>query len=152
MSNTSQAESLIIFWEGKKLKPYQDSKGIWTVGFGSTFNYDANRPVIKTDIIDDATALRWLRHEIANKRIEIKKLIKVPVTQNQLDSLTSFAYNIGIYAFKNSTLLKLLNAGDNKMMVADQFLVWNKITKDGKKVVSAGLTNRRKAERELFLK
>jgi lysozyme len=67
--------------------------------------------------------------------------------------LTSFAYNVGINAFKNSTLLKMLNAGDNKLMVADQFMIWNKITdKTGKKVVSNGLTNRRKAERELFLK
>ena len=47
----------------------------------------------------------------------------------------------------------MLNAGDNKLMVADQFMIWNKITdKTGKKVVSNGLTNRRKAERELFLK
>ena len=151
--NTSQAESLIAFWEAKRLKAYPDQKGIWTIGFGSTFNYDANRPVIKSDVIDDATALKWLRHEISNKQTEVKKLVKVPLNQNQLDSLTSFAYNIGINAFKNSTLLKLLNAGNNKLMVADQFMIWNKITdKTGKKVVSNGLTNRRKAERELFLK
>ena len=150
--NTSQAESLIAQFEGKKLNAYQDAKGIWTIGYGSTFNYDANRPVIKTDVIDDQKALRWLRYEISIKQVEIKKLIKVPVTQNQLDSLTSFAYNIGINAFKNSTLLKLLNAGDNKLMVADQFLLWNKITKNGVKQVSKGLNNRRIAERELFLK
>ena len=152
MNNTSQAESLIAFWESKRLKAYKDIGDVWTIGFGSTFNYDANRPVIKTDVIDDATALRWLKHEITNKRTEIKKLLKVPVTQNQLDSLTSFAYNIGINAFKNSTMLKMINAGDNKLMIADQFMIWNKITKDGKKIVSNGLTNRRKAERQLFLK
>ena len=152
MTNTSQAESLIAFWEAKKLKAYKDIAGVWSIGYGSTFNYDANRPVLQSDVIDDATALRWLRHEIANKKTEIKKLVKVPLSQNQIDSLTSFAYNIGINAFKNSTLLKLLNAGNNKLMVADQFMIWNKITKDGKKIVSNGLTNRRKAERELFLK
>lgn len=150
--NTSQAENLIAKFEGKKLKAYPDMKGIWTIGYGSTFNYDQNRPVIKTDVIDDATALRWLKKEVANKQSEIKKFLKVPVTQNQLDSLTSLAYNIGINAFKNSTLLKLLNSGSNKLLVADQFLLWNKITKDGKKIESKGLTNRRKAEKELFLK
>lgn len=150
--NTSQAESLIAYWEAKKLKAYKDIAGVWSIGYGSTFNYDANRPVLPSDVIDDETALRWLRKEISNKQAEIKKLVKVPLSQNQIDSLTSFAYNIGINAFKNSTLLKLLNAGNNKLMVADQFMIWNKITKDGKKIVSNGLTNRRKAERELFLK
>ena len=64
--NTSQAESLIAQFEGKKLNAYQDAKGIWTIGYGSTFNYDANRPVIKTDVIDDQKALRWLRCIIMN--------------------------------------------------------------------------------------
>ena len=148
MTTTSQAEKLIIQFEGKKLKPYKDIGGMWTVGYGSTFNYDQNRPVIETDIISEQTALKWLKQEIQNKQAEIKKLIKVPVTQNQLDSLTSLAYNIGSGAFKNSTLLKLLNTGSNKLLVADQFLVWNKVNK---KPV-AGLTKRRQMERELFLK
>lgn len=148
MNTTSQAEQLIIQFEGKKLKPYKDIGGMWTVGYGTTFNYDKNRPVIENDVITSETALRWLRHEIANKQTEIKKLIKVPVTQNQLDSLTSLAYNIGSGAFKKSTLLKLLNSESNKMLVADQFLLWNKV--NGKPV--KGLTNRRILERELFLK
>lgn len=148
MTKTSQAENLIMQFEGKKLKAYKDSGGKYTIGFGSTFNYDFNRPVLASDVITEETALKWLRYEISNKQSELKKLIKVPITQNQLDSLTSLAYNIGIYAFKKSTLLHLLNNGSAKTLVADQFLRWNKV--DGKPV--KGLTNRRQLEKELFLK
>lgn len=148
MTKTSQAENLIIQFEGKKLKPYKDIGGMWTVGYGSTFNYDENRPVNETDIINEETALKWLKIVIAKKQAEIKKLVKVPINQNQLDSLTSLAYNIGSGAFKNSTLLKLLNSGSNKSLVADQFLLWNKVNKKP----IAGLTKRRKLEKELFLK
>ena len=65
-----------------------------------------------------------------------------------LDSLTSFAYNIGTGAFKKSTLLRLLNAGSNKNLVADEFLKWNKVNGH----IVPGLTNRRILEKELFLK
>jgi lysozyme len=148
----SIAEDLIKNFEGKKLKSYQDSVGVWTIGYGSIFNIDENRPVKKGDIISEETALRWLRFEIAQKQVDLKKLIKVPVTQNQIDSITSLAFNIGTNAFKRSTLLKLLNAGTDKKIVADQFLKWNKGTIKGKLQVIPGLTNRRILERNLFLK
>jgi lysozyme len=148
MSTTSKAASIIAIFEGKKLKSYKDQGGVWTIGFGSTFNIDENRPVKEGDTITEATALRWLKTITANLQADIKKLVTVPVTQNQLDSLTSLAYNIGPSAFAKSTLLKMLNAGKTKIEVADQFLRWNKV----KGVVNQGLINRRSKERELFLK
>lgn len=148
MTTSSQAEAIIKKFEGKRLKAYKDSGGIYTIGYGSTYNWNENRPVIATDVIDDTTALNWLRKEISNRSTEIKKLIKVPVTQNMLDSLTSLAFNIGTGAFKKSTLLRLLNSGSNKNLVADEFLKWNKV----KGNIVPGLTNRRILEKELFLK
>lgn len=147
-TTTSTAEILIARFEGKRLKPYQDTGGIWTVGYGSTYNIDAKRPVIETDIIDDATAIRWLKTQVGTFQNQVKAVIKVPVSQNKVDSLTSLAYNIGINAFKNSTLLKLLNEGKPEIEVADQFLRWNKVNG----ITSNGLTIRRKAERDLFLR
>jgi lysozyme len=144
----SQAEPLIKQFEGLRLDAYKDSGGVWTIGWGSIYNLDLNRPVQAGDRIDDATALRWLRTEISEKYNYVKKAIKVPVNQNQLDSLTSFAYNVGVGAFKSSTLLKKLNEGKPEIEVADEFPKWNKI----KGVISAGLTRRRKLERDLFLK
>ena len=147
-TTTSTAEILIARFEGKRLKPYQDTGGIWTVGYGSTYNIDAKRPVNETDIIDDITAIRWLKSIIGTVETQIRSVIKVPVNQNQIDSLCSLAYNIGINAFKNSTLLRLLNEGKPKIEVADQFLRWNRVNG----VIVNGLITRRKAERELFLK
>lgn len=147
-TTTSTAEILIARFEGKRLKPYLDSGNIWTVGYGSTYNIDAKRPVNQTDIIDDATALRWLKTQVGTFQNQVKAAIKVPVNQNKVDSLTSLAYNIGINAFRNSTLLRLLNEGKPDIEVADQFLRWNKVNG----LISNGLTIRRKAERDLFLR
>ena len=83
---------------------------------------------------------------------DIKKVVKVPINQNQLDSLTSFTYNLGIGALKSSTLLKLLNAGTDKATVANQFQYWNKATINGRLTVMNGLTARRTAEAALFVK
>lgn len=148
MATTSKAAAIIAKFEGKKLKAYKDQGGVWTIGFGSTYNIDENRPVREGDTISDATALRWLKTITGNLQGDINALVKVPVTQNQLDSLTSLVYNIGKTAFANSTLIKLLNAEAPKLQVADQFLRWNKV----KGLVNQGLVNRRLKERELFLK
>jgi lysozyme len=84
---------------------------------------------------------------------DIKKLVKVPLTENQLAALIAFAYNVGINALKNSTLLKKLN-GFSRNEAAQEFLKWDKYTnpQTGKKEPLAGLTKRRQAEMQLFLK
>ena len=64
---------------------------------------------------------------------------------------TSLVFNIGTGNFGDSTLLRLLNESDYNG-AADQFPEWNKVTVDGVKVPSAGLTKRRALERTLFLK
>jgi len=148
MTTGSKAEAIIKKFEGKRLKAYKDLGGTWTIGYGTTFNFDENRPVRSTDVINDKTALAWLRHDIAERTAAISKLIKVPVTQNMLDSMTSLAFNIGLGAFQKSTLLRLLNNKANKALVADEFLKWNKVA--GKEI--PGLTARRKLEKDLFLK
>lgn len=148
MSTKSTAAAIIAIFEGKKLKAYKDQGGVWTIGYGSTYNIDENRPVQEGDTITDATALRWLKTITGNLQADIKKLVKVPVTQNQLDSLTSLAYNIGRTAFKNSTLLNRLNAGKPKDQVGEQFMRWVFV----KGVMNQGLFNRRLKERELFEK
>jgi len=151
MATTNSAEALIKKFEGKKLKAYQDSAGIWTIGYGSTINLDTKKPIKKGDVIDDATALRWLNDEIRQKKDALIRLIKVPVNGNQMSAMVSLAYNIGTGAFGRSTLLKKLNAGLKKENVAPEFLRWNKVRKDGILVEEKGLTNRRKLEMDLFL-
>lgn len=148
----SKAEELIKDFEGEYLNAYLDPVGIPTIGYGTIFNYDENRPVKMGDKITKDTALRFLRKECEKIIPQIKKLVKVPINQNQLDALTSFVYNVGIGALKGSTLLRLLNEGKPKQEVAEQFLRWNKATNpQGVLITLPGLTKRRKAEKDLFL-
>ena len=148
MATKSKASEIIALFEGKENEAYKDQGGVWTVGYGNTWNRDENRPVQQGDKITDKKALEWLKLAIKDIQDETLKLVKVPINQNQKDSLTSLAYNIGKGAFAKSTLLKLLNQGSNKIIVADQFLRWNKV----KGIENKGLTIRRQKERELFLK
>jgi len=148
----SAAENLIKGFEGKYLNAYDDGTGKWTIGYGSIYNYDEKRPVKKGDVITETKAIEWLRKEMSSVVADIKKVVKVPINQNQLDSLTSFTYNLGIGNLQSSTLLKLLNAGADKKIVANQFQYWNKAKINGILTVMAGLTKRRAAEAELFVK
>ena len=119
----------------------------WSVGYGSGYNWDQNRPVQKGDIINKDTAKRWLLLEAAKEYNVVRSLVKVPMTDNQLIALSSFAYNVGNDAFAKSTLLKLFNNGVDDATVAEQFDRW---TLAGG-VVNTGLQKRRKAEKQLFL-
>ena len=83
----------------------------------------------------------------------VLSLVTVPLTDGMLVALTSFAFNVGVGALKSSTLLRRLNAG-NYRAAADELLRWDKAKdpKTGELRTLAGLTRRRQAERELFLR
>lgn len=136
-----RGEALIKGFESLKLVAYQDEKGLWTVGWGHRGAGVVSGLVwtldqAETHFIDDTeTAVRG-----------VNRTVHVPVTQNQFDALTSFTFNVGIGNEAHSTLVELVNAGQNQA-VADEFLKWDHV---GNKV-SAGLDVRRHAERALFL-
>lgn len=131
--------------EALRLVAYLDSVGRWTVGYG-----DTGPDVVKGLVITKEQAEERLRGRLVEFEGYVNRLVKVSLTQNQFDALVSLVYNIGPTNFSSSTLLRKLNAGDYAG-AADQFLVWNKGRVDGKLVVIDGLTNRRKAERQLFV-
>jgi len=133
---------LIKSFEGLKKESYKDIVGVWTIGYGTT-GTDIGPNLVWTIEQCEARLLKDL--EYFEK--EIEKCIITPVTDNQFSAIVSLSYNVGINAVKKSTLLRLLNSKDYAG-AADQFLRWNKA--GGKEV--AGLTRRRSAERELFLK
>lgn len=142
----TQDLNIIKEFEGLRLEAYDDGIGVWTVGYG-TIRYQNGTRVKRGDKITLEQAEQYLRHNLSNFEDAVNSLVKVPLTQNQFDALTSLVYNIGSSAFSKSTLLKKLNAKDYKG-AADQFLVWNKA---GGKTLQ-GLINRRTKERQLFLK
>ena len=132
---------------GLYLKAYLDSGSVPTIGYGSTYDFDKQRKVQMGDIITKEQAERWLQLVTSKDAAEIKNLVKVPLNNNELNSLISFVYNVGINAFKASSLLRLLNSGTDKKIVADQFDRW--VYDNGVKV--KGLISRRIAEKKLFL-
>jgi lysozyme len=131
---------LVKSFEGCKLTAYQDSGGIWTIGYGTT---GAN--VVEGLTIDQTTADKWLMDRLNQTGDEVFGYVHVPLNDNQFSALVSFAYNVGIGNFKHSTLLTLLSGGDYKS-ASDEFLKWDKI----KGVVYPGLLRRRLAEQTLF--
>ena len=146
MKTSQVGIELISSFEDTKLQAYDDGAGVWTIGIGTTI-YPNGVKVKKGDKCTLEQAHEYLAHDMIEFEKTVNDSVKVPLSQNQFDALVSLAYNIGSTAFKNSTLLKKLNAKDY-VGAADQFLVWNK---GGGKVLK-GLVRRRDAERALFLK
>ena len=137
---------LICGFEGLRLKAYDDGVGVWTIGFGTTI-YPNGIRVKKGDICTEAQAKAYMAHDLKKFESAVNNAVTVPLNQNQFDALVSLAYNIGTNAFKNSTLVKKLNAGDIHG-ASDQFDVW--VNAGGKRM--QGLVNRRAKEKEVFLK
>jgi|APGre2960657404_1045060.scaffolds.fasta_scaffold23064_4 GH24 family phage-related lysozyme (muramidase) len=133
---------LLKQFEGCRLTAYQDSVGVWTIGFGTTAG------VKEGQTISQVKAEEYLRSDLAIFEKAVTESLKVPVNQNQFDALVSFTYNVGVSAFRSSTLLNLINEKTDKKVVAAEFSKW---VKAGNQTLP-GLVSRRKAESELFLK
>ena len=145
MSVSNKGVDLICEFEGKRLVAYDDGVGIWTIGFG-TIKYPNGVRVKKGDTCTLDQAKEYMRHDLIEFEHTVNSSVKVPLNQNQFDALVSLAYNIGSSAFKSSTLVKKLNAGDYQG-AADQFNVW--VNAGGKRM--QGLVSRRDREKLLFL-
>lgn len=133
--------------EALRLKAYQDEKGIWTIGWGHT-----GPEVVEGLVWTRAQAENAFEVDVGRKVRAVIGMLTVPPTQEQLDALVSLTYNIGIEAFRTSTVRKLHNAGDFAAAGA-AFAMWNKITDKvtKKKRVSEGLTKRRAEEAAIYL-
>jgi lysozyme len=147
MIPSKKAYELIIRWEGFRAKPYLCSAGVWTIGYGTTY-YENGKRVTKNDpAISEARAMQILCYIVEKDKVAgLNRYLNRPVRQHQFDALTSFVYNVGLEAFRTSTMLRLINKGD-MLEAAHQFDRW--VFADGKK--SKGLMNRRKSEKLLFL-
>lgn len=146
MNISSVGIDLIKEFEGCELKAYLCPGDVWTIGWGTTEPINGVRPhegmTITQKQADDLLIKNLKAYENA-----VNKNVTYKINQSQFDALVSFTYNCGVGALQTSTLLKKLNTGDVQG-AASEFLKWNR---SGGKVL-AGLTRRRKAERELFLR
>ena len=153
--------------EGVEPYIYTCSAGAQTIGVG----HKLTRIEMESGVIViDGEAVRWItglnkeqidslmRKDLEWVELAINDAVIVPLTDNQFDCLVSFVFNVGKGAFRDSTLLKKLNAGDYDSVPAE-LRRWNKITvrkvqEDGTwkmvKQVSKGLIARREAEIKLW--
>jgi len=124
---------LIESFEGLRLKAYQDSVGVWTIGYGHT------KGVKQGQVITQQQAQAFLQQDLAVAEAAVNRL-GLGLTDNQFAALVSFTFNLGA-----GNLTKLLKNG--LAAVADRILLFDHA---GGKALP-GLTRRRKAERALFL-
>lgn len=134
MKLSENGAKVLILREGLKLKAYKDTKGIWTIGVGHT----------GPEVVEGLVITKEKAHELFQKDVawaeDAVNLVKAPLTQNQFDALVSFVFNIGAGAWKRSTMLKMLNAGDYAG-ATKQFDRW---------VIPKEITSRRMSEKAQF--
>ena len=141
---------IIKKWEGFKAEPYLCPAGVATIGYGTTIYQDGRKVSLNDHPITERYASELLEQHCIKIKRDILYSCKSPLNINQISALVSFVYNVGIGAFKRSTMLKKLNYGDLRG-ASLEFEKWDKATVKGKKVVLPGLTKRRHEEKELFL-
>ena len=154
MNISNNGLELIKQFEGYKDKAYKDSGGIWTIGVG-TIRYPDGRKVCENDCCTEQEAQGWLLNHLEGTIAAFNKL-PLKLNQNQMDACISLIYNIGLGAFKKSTLYKkaLINPGDETIYKYDkekpadscEFTKWCKVNK----VVVKGLLTRRMKEADLY--
>lgn len=142
MKTSENGLAVIKKYEGLSLTTYRCPAGLLTIGYGHT-----GKDVSPGMTISKETADTYLKTDVQKFENEINRLVEVPLTQNQFDTLVSFVYNVGPGNFQKSTLLKKINQKDFTG-AADEFLRWNK--SNGK--ILPGLVKRREEERKLWLK
>lgn len=131
---------LIKRFEGFSPTPYPDAQG-YSIGYGHFI-----LPGEAYQYLTEPEAYELLRSDARKFADTVKRTVTVELSQNQFDALVSLAYNIGASAFANSTLVKLLNAGDYDGAAA-QFARWNK----SQGAVLPALVARRETERQMFV-
>ncbi len=123
------------------LEAYRDPKGIWTVGYGHT-----GGGVTQGLRITQARAEQLLASDLNVAEDCINLAVYVPLTQPMFDALVCLVFNIGVHAFRGSTLLVDLNQGEYQA-ASLQFSRWC----HAGGAILPGLVARRSAEREMFL-
>ncbi len=131
--------ALIRQFEGLRLLAYKCAADVPSIGYGHTRTAKMGQSITKE------RAEELLREDVSRFEAAVSRLVTVPLTQGQFDSLVAFAFNVGEGALERSTLLRLLNAGQ----YAEAALQFGRWVKGGGKELP-GLVRRRAAERALF--
>lgn len=148
---------LIKRWEGLRLRPYYDTAGIPTIGYGHVLSWrpedrwrkgrGRRPPARRFPAITEAQAVAWLEEEVPRYAAFVGTLITAPMTDGMYAALVSFTYNVGPTNLRHSTLRRMLNRGE-AVDAGEQFLRW---VYDARRNKLAGLLARRRDERAVYL-
>lgn len=138
---STNGRKLLREFEGLRLRAYQDSVGVWTIGYGHTHG------VTRGQAITLAQADAYLDTDVKTYAAGIYQYVHVKLNQNQFDALVSFHFNLGPHILRATWLVDYLNQG-KWSAAATQMLRFNRAGG----VVLAGLKRRREAEVALFLR
>ena len=136
--------------EGLRLEPYLDTKGVPTIGYGTTMYPSGKKVTLQDPGITIDQAEEFMKWAVETKWNAVKGKIIPQLNDNQKAAIVSLVYNIGVAGFNGSTLLKRINTGYTKQGIVEAFMMWDKETINGKKVFNQGLANRRKKEADLY--
>ena len=127
--------------EGLRLKPYLDTQGVPTIAMGNTFYLDGRKVTMKDKPLTLKEAENLAKIVADDFAKIVNDSLKREVNQNQFNALVSLAYNIGKTAFKNSTVLRLVNLNPCDKAIGNAFMMWTK---------NKELISRRKSEVEQY--
>lgn len=143
MKTSQKGIQLILSFEGFSSKPYLDSAGIPTIGYGNTYYPGGKKVTMKDPAITKEKGTELFASVLPTYEKIVNSKVKVPITQNQFDALVSHTYNTG----GSDTLFSLVNKKAPEADIRNWFTS-RYITAGGK--VLNGLIRRRKAEADLF--
>ena len=125
-------------FEGLRKEAYLDAAGVPTIGYGHT------QGVRMGDVISEYWADMFLKADLFDIENQVNSLGEF--NQPQFDALVSFAFNLGFYKLKTSTLLKTIKEGGSMRAIKQEFKKW--VYGGGKKL--KGLERRREWEAKRF--
>lgn len=127
-------------FESFRSKAYQDTKGVWTIGYGHTLN------VKEGDSITRKEAEKMLQDDLKEYESYVDSLDICQNDQCHFDALTDFAYNCGIENLRTSNLLQIIRQGREESEIREEFMKW---IYSGKRKLR-GLALRRKWEADRY--
>jgi len=150
---TPRGLDFLIRQEGMVLQPYKDVAGYWTIGVGHLLT---RSELASGKIMLGHNAVKWsgglteeqARHLLRIDLYQAESAIQTDAARlpdHQFDALVSLVFNIGAGAYRNSTLRRMLVAGQLDE-VPKQMLRWDKA--GGVRV--PGLARRRMEEAALW--
>lgn len=141
----NKISKLISEFEGFSETPYRDIGGVYTIGHGFTY-INGTHVTKNTTPITEEQSLEILKSKIEKDYLKFVKMLSICMTtENQIVAMTSFCYNVGVHAFKHSTLLKKHNLREFEK-VENEFLKWQYVNH----TKSKGLLKRRIIESKIY--